>query len=395
MALSINPALERVDSPPIPEAARWLEAADRSRNEPLLDLAQAVPSYDPAPALLEHLAEAAGDPATAFYTPILGLPALREAQAAALSRDYGTAIAPAETAITTGCNHAFCMATAAVAGPGDEVILPEPYYFNHDMWFTMQGIRQVPLPCRAEAEGMVPDPEEAAALVTPRTRAIVLVSPNNPSGTIYTWDRLEAFYRLAEQRGLALILDETYKDFRPRDAGPPHALFRQEGWREVLIQLYSFSKSYSLTGYRVGSLVAGPRVMDAVSKIADTLTICPPHIGQRAALYGLEHLDAWRDDKRDQVIGLIDTLDAAFAAQSPGFRLIARGAFFAYLAHPYPGRASVEVAQALAREQGALVLPGAFFGRSQEAYLRVAFANATATQLEDFVGRLARSTASL
>ena len=128
MALSINPALKRVDSPPIPEAARWLEAADRSRNEPLLDLAQAVPSYDPAPALLEHLAEAAGDPATAFYTPILGLPALREAQAAALSRDYGAAIAPAETAITTGCNHAFCMATAAVAGSGDEVILPEPSY---------------------------------------------------------------------------------------------------------------------------------------------------------------------------------------------------------------------------------------------------------------------------
>ena len=395
MALSINPAVARVDAPPIPQAARWLEEAEPSRNEPLLDLAQAVPSYDPAPALLEHMSQVARDPASAFYTPILGLPALREAQAAALSAEYGAPIAPAETAITTGCNHAFCMATAAVAGAGDEVILPEPFYFNHDMWFTMQGIRQVPLPCRAEAEGMVPDPEEAERLITPRTRAIALVSPNNPSGTIYGAERLEAFYRLAERRGLALILDETYKDFRPCGesgrAEAPHHLFQLEGWREVLIQLYSFSKSYSLTGYRVGSLVAGPRAMEAISKIADTITICPPHIGQLAALYGLEHLADWRDEKRDQVLGLIETLDEAFAAQAPAYRLLSRGAFFAYLQHPYPDRSSVEVAKALAREQGALVLPGAFFGRSQEAYLRVAFANASAAQLEDFVGRLARS----
>ena len=84
------------------------------------------------------------------------------------------------------------------------------------MWFTMQGIGQVALPCRAEAEGMVPDPDEAERLVTSRTRAIVLITPNNPTGTIFSDERLRAFYRLAERRGLALIVDETYKDFRPR-----------------------------------------------------------------------------------------------------------------------------------------------------------------------------------
>ena len=395
MALSINPAVARVDTPPIPQAARWLEEAKTSRNEPLLDLAQAVPSYDPAPELLDHMGAVARDPASAFYTPILGLPALREAQAAALSNEYGAAITPAETAITTGCNHAFCMATAAVAGTGDEIILPEPFYFNHDMWFTMQGIRQVPLPCRAEAEGMVPDPVEAESLITPRTRAIVLVSPNNPSGTIYTAGRLEAFYRLAERRGLALILDETYKDFRPGGegggAGAPHNLFQDAGWREVLIQLYSFSKAYSLTGYRVGSLVAGGRVMEAVSKIADTITICPPHVGQLAALYGLEHLEAWREEKRDIVLGLIETLDRAFETLAPAYRMVSRGAFFAYLQHPYPGRSSVEVAKGLARDQGLLVLPGEFFGASQTDFLRVAFANAGPDELEDFVGRLFRA----
>jgi len=388
MALTINPAVEAVAAPPIPEAEGWLERT--AFDQPPLDLAQAVPNYDPAPELLNYLGQAARDPGAAFYTPILGLPALRAGLARSLTQEYGAAVAPAEVAITTGCNHAFCMATAAVAGAGDEVILPEPFYFNHDMWFTMQGIRQVPLACRAEAEGMVPDPDEAERLVTPRTRAIVLITPNNPTGTIFSEERLAAFYRLAERRGLALIVDETYKDFRPLDAGgAPHGLFRQEGWREVLIQLYSFSKAYSLTGYRVGSLVAGPRVMAAVAKIADTVTICPPHIGQLAALYGLENLSDWREEKRARVEAMVASLDAAFRDRAPPYQLISRGAFFAYLRHPFRGRSSVEVAKALARDQALLVLPGEFFGKSQGDYLRVAFANASGEELADMARRLA------
>jgi len=389
MALRINQAVAAVAAPPIPEAAGWLAAAMSTRGRPALDLAQAVPNYDPAPELLDYLGRAARDPASAFYTPILGLPALRAGLARSLTEEYGAAVAPAEVAITTGCNHAFCMATAAVAGAGDEVILPEPFYFNHDMWFTMQGIGQVALPCRAEAEGMVPDPDEAERLVTSRTRAIVLITPNNPTGTIFSDERLRAFYRLAERRGLALIVDETYKDFRPlEDEAAPHGLFRQDGWREVLIQLYSFSKAYSLTGYRVGSLVAGRRVMEAVAKIADTVTICPPHIGQLAALYGLEHLRDWREEKRARVAGLVAGLDRAFREQAPPYELVSRGAFFAYLRHPFRGRSSVEVAKALARRQALLVLPGEFFGASQKNYLRVAFANAKAEQLADMAARL-------
>jgi aspartate/methionine/tyrosine aminotransferase len=398
MVLTINRAVEAVASPPIAEAAGWIPSAPPLPGRPLLDLAQAVPNYDPAPELLDYLGAAARDPATAFYTPILGLPALRDALAASLSGEYGGEITPAGVAVTTGCNHAFCMATAAVAGSGDEVILPEPFYFNHDMWFTMQGIRTVPLPCRAEGEGMVPDPGEAERLITPRTRAIVLITPNNPTGTIFSNERLTVFYRLAERHGLALVLDETYKDFRPVGGeagnGPPHTLFREESWQDVLIQLYSFSKAYSLTGYRVGSLVAGRRVMEAVSKIADTVTICPPHIGQLAALYGLEHLRDWREEKRVRTLGLVEALDAAFQRHAPPYRLVSRGAFFAYLRHPFDGRSSIEVAKALARDQGLLVLPGEFFGASQSDYLRVAFANADAGQLEDMAGRLAGSTGS-
>ena len=399
MPLKLNELVEKVVSPPISAAAGWVREATLSPDKPLLDLAQAVPSYDPAPELLDYLSQAVSKPESAFYTPILGLAELRETAAAALTRDYGGKIDAAEVAITTGCNHAFCMATAAVAGPGDEILLPEPFYFNHDMWFAMQGIRKVPLPCKPRDEGMVPDPEEAADLITPRTRAIVLISPNNPTGTIYSSERLMAFYRLAQHHGLALILDETYKDFLPRHEGAndpaPHALFQTEGWQDVLIQLYSFSKAYSLTGYRVGTLVSGRRVIEAVEKIADTVTICPPHVGQLAALFGLRHLKAWREEKRTRVLDLIAALDAAFDEHAPPYELVSRGAFFAYLRHPFPSRSSVEVARDLVREEGLLLLPGEFFGVDQKGYLRAAFANADARQLSEFARRLASPACDL
>ena len=245
MTLKINQAVSATVAAPIAEAAAWPSAVDMAP----IDLAQAVPNYDPAPELLDYLSKAVRVARSAFYTPILGLPQLREALAADLREEYSADIQARDVTITTGCNHAFCMATSALAGPGDEIILPEPFYFNHDMWFTMQGIRKVTLPCHAREEGMVPDPEEAAALITPRTRAIVLISPNNPTGTIYSTERLRAFYRLAERHGLALILDETYKDFRPfaeKSDEVPHPLFQEESWPDVLIQLYSFSKAYSL-----------------------------------------------------------------------------------------------------------------------------------------------------
>jgi aspartate/methionine/tyrosine aminotransferase len=390
MPITINPAVDTTASPPIDEAMGWVKDVPEPSNHPLLNLAQAVPNYDPASELLEYLGQAAADPATAFYTDIFGLPTLRRALAGSLTAEYSAEISPGEVAITTGCNHAFCVATAAVAGSGDEIILPEPFYFNHDMWFDMQGIKKVLLPCRSQDEGMVPDVSEAEALITPRTRAIVLVTPNNPTGTIYSEERLLAFYHLAERHDLALIVDETYRDFRPDNGKQrePHLLFQQPGWRDVLVQLYSFSKSYSLTGYRVGSIVAGERVMAAMGKILDTITICPPHIGQLAALYGLQHLGEWRDQQCARVITLGRDLERAFENHPSNFELISHGAFFAYLRHPFKGRSSVDIAKKLATEHGLLVLPGEFFGASQTDYLRIAFANANAAELEDMAKRL-------
>ena len=387
MPLRTNPNLRRVVAPPIDEARSWIARIDPDGERPLLDLSQAVPAYPPDQSLRDHLVQRLGHPETAFYTDILGMPELRTALAAHLGEDYGAAIDPASVAITAGCNEAFCVALSALAGAGDEVVLATPYYFNHRMWLDMQGIRTVPLPCEVGAR-MHPDPGRLEELIGARTRAVVLISPNNPTGAEYPPDLVDAFFEVARRNGIALVIDETYKDFRAEGAAPPHRLFSRPDWGETLVHLFSFSKSYSLTGFRVGSLSCGPLLMAQVVKILDTVTICAPRIGQDAALYALAHLRDWRQAKAAQMAARVEALKAAFAQSNSGFRLISIGAYFAYVQHPLAGTSSRAVAERLAREQHILCLPGSMFGDGQEAFLRLAFANLDAELMPQVVDRL-------
>ncbi|MEC9166001.1 MAG: aminotransferase class I/II-fold pyridoxal phosphate-dependent enzyme, partial [Pseudomonadota bacterium] len=200
--MQLNPHLARTFEPPIAEARAWVDGRDFAGEAPLLDLAQAVPSYPPPASLRAHLAARADLFETAQYTPITGLPALRDALAAHMSDFYGGRIAPDQVMISAGCNQAFCLAMMALAASGNEVILPVPYYFNHQMWLDMSGVRAVHLPFRADRAG-VPDPDEAARLITPKTRALVLVTPNNPTGAVYPPEVIAAFYDLCRRHRIA------------------------------------------------------------------------------------------------------------------------------------------------------------------------------------------------
>ena len=383
--MRLNPRLLATDAPPIPAAAAWRAAYD-GRHGPLLDLAQAVPGLPPPDALLERLAAAARDPASATYGPITGDPALRDALAADIAATYGAAVTPAEVAITSGCNEAFAVTVMALAGPGDAVMLPAPWYFNHKMTLDMMGIAAVPLPCRAEA-GFVPSVAEARARLTPGTRAIVLVSPNNPTGATYPPAVLAGFAALAREAGVALVVDETYRDFLPDGHGRPHGLFDDPAWRDTVIQLYSFSKSYAVPGHRLGAVVAGAAVLAEVAKVLDCLTICPPRVAQAAVAWAVEGTRAWRAEVR-ATINRRAALFAAVVAGSPGWSVSAIGAYFAFVRHPFaaPGTA---VAERLAREAGVVALPGSFFGPGQEDHLRFAFANAGDAQIAAVRARLA------
>jgi aspartate/methionine/tyrosine aminotransferase len=214
MAYHINPLVERVAAAPIAEAQSWIRGRRFPAERPLLDCAQAVPSYAPAEELTRHLAEAVRKPQTAFYTDILGREDLRTALARHLSTEYRGRIAPDQVGITAGCNQAFCLAAAALAGVGEEVILPLPFYFNYQMWVEMLGISLVPLPV-GERDAL-PDPEAAARLITRRTRAIVLISPNNPTGASYPGELIAAVpgSRLAADSDPALQLLQSLQPDR-------------------------------------------------------------------------------------------------------------------------------------------------------------------------------------
>ncbi len=191
-------------APPVMEARRWLDGVTFTKDRPLINLSQAAPVNPPPEPLRRAIAEVAlNEPEAHLYGPVLGLPELRAEIASQWTSAYGGTVRAEQVCITSGCNQAFTAAIDTLCTDGDEVILPIPYYFNHRMWLDMSGVTTVCLPTRA---GLIPDAEDAAALITARTKAIVLVSPNNPAGVEYPAETLRAFYDLCKERGIALIV---------------------------------------------------------------------------------------------------------------------------------------------------------------------------------------------
>lgn len=401
----LNPAMAVTFAPPVMQARRWLEGVQFTAARPLLNLSQAAPVEPPPLALRQAMADAILTvPQTHLYGPVLGMPELRATLAERTAQIYGGIVNPAQVAITAGCNQAFAAVIATLAAAGDEVILPVPWYFNHKMWLDMSGIRAVPLNTLPD---LLPDPACAAALITPRTRAIVLVSPNNPAGVEYPAALLAAFRDLARRHGLALIVDETYRDFHSQ-TGAPHDLFTDPDWDDTLIHLYSFSKAFRLTGHRVGAIIASAARLQQVEKFLDTVTICPTGLGQTAALWGLRNLGDWLAGERLEILRRRAAIAEGFTTL-PGWRLLGSGAYFAYVAHPF-AVPSAQLAPRLVHDAQLLVLPGSMFmpqdavantgkasstvGGSDDSsdtgarHLRVAFANADSAGIAELIKRL-------
>lgn len=384
----LNPAMAATFAPPVMEARRWIAGVTFPADRPLINVSQAAPVEVPPEGLRRAIAEASlSNPDAHLYGPVLGLPALREEIAAQWSASYGGEIAAGQVAITQGCNQAFCAVLSTLAGAGDEVILPTPWYFNHKMWCDMAGVKAVPLPC---GPGLIPEAEAAARLITDRTRALILVSPNNPGGAEYPAETLAAFRDLAREKGLALIVDETYRDFDSR-TGRPHDLFADPDWADVFIHLYSFSKAYRLTGHRVGAIVASAERLAEVEKFLDTVAICPGQLGQIGALWGMRNLGQWVAGERAEILARRAALVAGFA-NLPGWRLLGCGAYFAYAEHPYP-EASDVVAKRLVKDAAVLMLPGTMFqpdgNEDGKRQMRIAFANVDRAGIAQLVARLA------
>jgi len=356
----------------------------REGGEPVVDLAQAAPQYPAAEVVVEHIVRVARDARGGTYTEVPGLPHLRDLVADELSRDYRGTVAAADVVVTAGCNQAFSVVASALAGPGDEVILPLPYYFNHDMWLRMNGVTPVYLEPGAD---LVPRAADAEALITPRTRAIVLVTPGNPSGVTVAPAGIAAFAEVARRHDLALILDETYRSFRDTDE-PAHRLFEDADWRRTVVSLHSFSKDFAIPGYRVGAVIASPQLNREVCKLLDCVAICAPRVGQEAAWAGLTHARAWRAERAREVARQRAWFAEAMAARPGGFELLSSGGFFGWIRHPFPGRPTADVVRELVVKHGTLVIPGTAFLPDDRRMLRVSVSNAGRPAITTFANRL-------
>lgn len=378
-----------VDPPPVLEVKNWLSNPDLQPSKPLIDVSQAAPTEPPPEKMLEFMAnKILCDNAVNTYGPVLGLDELRESLASKWSRQYQGKVSKENVAVTSGCNQAFCASISSFTSENDEVIIPTPWYFNHHMWLQMAGVKSIPLDTDANMNPII---EKAEALITDRTRAIVLVSPNNPSGAIYSNQLLQNFFDLCKSNQIRLIIDETYKDFHP-NASQPHTLLENNNWDQVLTILYSFSKTYRMTGHRIGALLTSKENLIEIEKALDTFTVCPPQLGQYAANWGLNNLEAWAAERRTEILQRAKHFSEKFQPLSAaGWSLRGCGAYFAFVEHPFEDESNI-LAPLILRDQGILLMPGTMFYPKHNPLgsrsFRIAFANIDKNKISTLLERL-------
>ena len=377
------------------DARRWLLETRRETNLELLNLSQAAPVDPPHDDLLDKLAEAVkNDPSANLYGPVLGNTELREEIATRWSILYEGDISPTQVAITSGCNQAFAASIAALAKPGDSVMIAAPWYFNHKMWLDMMGIDTITLTLE---KNLQPDVERAKRLISKNLKAILLISPNNPCGTEYSRETILEFFQLAKQNDLSLIVDETYRDFLSTD-NQLHELFRDPEWDRNFIHLYSFSKAFRLTGHRVGAIVASESFLTQIEKHLDSVSICPNQLGQIGALFGLRNLLPWLEGERNKILQRKSAITEGFELL-PEWKLLGCGAYFAYVTHPF-NISSEKLVKLILQKTNMLMLPDTMFEQPNPAgnvrkigqQIRIAYANIDQNQIKDFFQRLNQFT---
>ncbi len=385
MEKQINKFVLAAQRPPVIEVREWVKRHGNSK-KPLLNLSQAAPMSPPPEGLLKFLSEQTLLTENHLYGDVLGDIILREKIVSLWNDDYGSSISINNVAITSGCNQAFCAAITTIASAGDSILVPVPWYFNHEMWLTIQGITIIPIPCDAN---MYPDIDIAKKLLDKKTKAIVMVTPNNPTGVEYPSNLIEDFSALARDNNIKLIIDETYKNFGNEQSN----IIYKGQWNDHLIQLYSFSKVYRLTGHRVGLMVASESFIKQTEKFLDTTTICPNRLAQKAAYFGLINLNEFIKKEKLKIKKLKNTFKKELQ-DSINWSLLGIGGYFAYLGYNST-LDSISVAKKLLAEQNILTIPGdMFFPNEKNIFIkerrsiRIAFANSTDEEFIELFKRL-------
>lgn len=378
--MHVSRRIQAVGLPVIPVIGELIRATPGA-----ISLGQGVVSYGPPAQALERAAWYSGG-SDHTYKPVQGLPELLAAIRAkhvienGFDPELGRAVV-----VTAGGNMGFMNAILAIADPGDEIILPTPYYFNHEMAVTIASCKAVLVPTDA-AHQLQPDLIRAA--ITPRTRAVVTISPNNPTGAVYPREALEQVNQICREAGIYHISDEAYEYFTYDGARmfSPASIAGSEGHT---ISLYSLSKSYGFASWRIGWMVMPVGLLSAVKKIQDTILICPPVISQHAAVGAMEA-------GRGYCVRNIEEIRAVRAIVLNELEALGRrasvpradGAFY-FLVGVNAELPPMTLVQRLITEYGVGVLPGDAFGMGG-CCVRIAYGVLTRDTAREGISRFVR-----
>ena len=370
-----------------------VQRTERSRIRIMYDLAESVdrdlvrlevgePDFDTPAHVVEAAAEAAGDGAT-HYTSNAGLPACRRAIRDAMAADYGVEHGVDEIVVTVGGMEALHLATLATVGPGEELLYPGPAWPNYETQAFLADGRGVEVPMAADA-GFALEADRLAARMGPETAAVVLTTPSNPTGRVFDPDEIRAVVEAAADHDAYVVADEVYAGLTyDRD---PRGIAALTGHPEHVLTVGSCSKTYAMTGWRLGWLAGDRSVLDEVVKVRESATACASSVAQHAAMAALsgpqepfeEMYEAFRR-RRDYVADRIADADGLSAPRP-------EGAFYAFL-DPDVGADSLPLAKYLLEEHGVVLAPGSGFGTAGEGRLRLSFANSM-DRLEEGLDRI-------
>ena len=387
MSLQQSQRLAAVQPPVIPIVGRWTAETPGT-----ISLGQGIVSYGPPPEVMDAVRSFGATLADHRYGPVEGLPELVSTLEAKLARENGITVRPdSRLLVTAGGNQAFVNAILAVTDPGDEVILPAPYYFNHEMAIVIAGA--VAIGVRTDREYQL-DLDALAGAITPRTRAIVTVSPNNPTGAVYPEAALRAVNTLCRERGLFHIHDEAYEYFTyaPARHFSPGSL---PGAAGHTMSLYSLSKAYGMASWRIGYMVVPGVLAEAIHKIQDTLLICPPAASQRAALAALGVGAAYPRRYLPQLDAMRHTIYEALHDPAVPCDVPAVAGAFYYLIRVHSALDSMTLVERLIREHKVATIPGSAFADSAPCSIRISYGALEPQVVEEGMGRLVRGLKAL
>jgi aspartate/methionine/tyrosine aminotransferase len=378
--------MQAIQSPIIPIVAEWIRQTPGT-----ISLGQGVVNYPPPEGAIVALTQAFANPQNHKYQAVEGIPELVEAIGHKLQQDNQIPITDQQRIIVTaGSNMAFVNTVLAITHPGDEIILQTPYYFNHEMAIGMSSCKAVLVPTNGNYQLQV---DKIKAAITERTRAIVTISPNNPTGAVYPREDLLAVNQLCREAGIYHISDEAYDYFTYCVPHVSPGSFSDSS--DHTISLFSLSKAYGFASWRIGYMVIPAHLHESVRKIQDTILICPPVASQYAALGALQAGRSYCQPKIDEIAAVRETvLELLKPLRSCCEIPSADGAFYFFLKVDTT-LSAMTLAERLVREYQVAVIPGETFGMTDGCYLRVAYGALDGATAAEGIGRLVTGVRSI